>query len=235
MTAAALIAQLEPLGTESYRRILRNHGAKDPLLGVKVEELKKFQRKIKKDYQLALDLFQTGIYDAQYLAGLIADETRMTQRDLRRWLATGNSIVLCGTVVAWIAAESAHGPELALEWIESADENTAQTGWATLGSLIAITGDTRVDRARLTALLRRVGKTIHQQPNRVRYTMNGFVIGVGIYVPELTELAIQIGKTIGPVTVDMGDTACVVPFPPAYIEKAKKRGVIGKTRKTARC
>jgi hypothetical protein len=36
-----------------------------------VEELKKIQKRIKKDYQLALDLYDTGIYDAMYLAGLI--------------------------------------------------------------------------------------------------------------------------------------------------------------------
>jgi 3-methyladenine DNA glycosylase AlkD len=62
-----------------------NHGIKEPFFGVPVSELKKFQKRIKKDYQLALDLYDTGNYDAMYLAGLIADDARMTRKDLQRW------------------------------------------------------------------------------------------------------------------------------------------------------
>lgn len=65
--------------------------------------------------------------------------------------------------------------------------------------------------------------------------MNGFVIAVGSYVPALTNFVMQIGEKIGPVTVDMGNTACEVPFAPDYIRKVEKRGAIGKKRKTAKC
>ena len=78
-------------------------------------------------------------------------------------------------------------------------------------------------------------QTIHRQPNRVRYAMNGFVIALGSYVRELTEPAIRAGERIGPVSVDMGDTACAVPFAPDYIRKVETRGSLGKKRKTARC
>ena len=67
-TAPEIVSQLEGLGRESYKRVLLNHDINEPVFGVKVEELKKFQKQIKKDYQLALDLYDTGIYDAQYLA-----------------------------------------------------------------------------------------------------------------------------------------------------------------------
>jgi hypothetical protein len=46
--------------------VLRNHGIPDPMFGVKAEDLKKIQRRVKKDYRLALDLYDTGIYDALY-------------------------------------------------------------------------------------------------------------------------------------------------------------------------
>jgi 3-methyladenine DNA glycosylase AlkD len=93
--------------------VLLNHGIKEPVFGVKIEELKKIQKRVKKDYHLALSLYDTSIYDAQYLAGLIADETKMTEKDLRHWLAKGNCMTLCGTIVAWVAAESMHGHKLA--------------------------------------------------------------------------------------------------------------------------
>jgi 3-methyladenine DNA glycosylase AlkD len=235
MTAAEIMKQLEPLGSDSYKRVLFNHGVKEPALGVKIEELKRIQKRVKKDHHLALALYDTGVYDAQYLAGLIADEARMNKKDIRGWLAKANCAALCGSAVAWVAAESRFGRELALEWIESKNENTAQTGWATLTSLVAIQDDSELDLAELKRLLRRVERTIHQQPNRVRYAMNGFVISLGIYVRELTQLAIEAGEKIGKVSVDMGETACKVPYAPEYIQKAQKRGAVGKKRKTAKC
>jgi hypothetical protein len=49
--------------------------------------------------------------------------------------------------------------------------------------------------------------------------MNSFVIAVGSYVQPLTDTAIQIGEKIGPVTVDIGKTACQVPFAPVIALK----------------
>jgi 3-methyladenine DNA glycosylase AlkD len=235
MTAAQIMKQLEQWGTDSYRKIIKNHGAKDPIFGVKIEQMKTIQKKVKKDHQLSLDLFDTGNYDAQYLAGLIADETKISPKELKQWLAKANCPAICGSPVAWVAAESPHGHKLAMEWIESKDENTAQTGWTVLSSLVSIRDDSQLDVDQLKKLLKRVEQTIHQQPNRVRYAMNGFVIAAGSCVKSLTDLAIQTGKKVGQVTVDMGNTACQVPFAPDYIQKVQKRGTIGKKRKMARC
>jgi hypothetical protein len=159
----------------------------------------------------------------------------MTEMDLRHWLATANCGALCEYVVARVAAETAHGRGLAREWIDSADENTASAGWATLSSLVSITADADLDVAALKDLLARVQASIHAQPNRVRYAMNGFVIAAGSYVKALTALAIRTGKAIGEVEVDMGETACKVPFAPDYIQVVKDRGTVGKKRKSARC
>jgi 3-methyladenine DNA glycosylase AlkD len=235
MIAADVVKELEGFASASYRKILMNHGAKEPVLGVKIAELKKLQKRIKKDYQLALDLYDTGIYDAQYLAGLIADDSHITKRELRHWLAKGNCPAICASVVAWVAAESRYGRELAMNWIESKDANAAQTGWMTLASVVAITDDSDLDLAELNRLLTRVERTIHQQANAVRYAMNRFVIAVGTYVGELTASALQAAEKIGPVSVDMGGTACEVPFAPECIQKAQTGRAIGKKRKSARC
>jgi 3-methyladenine DNA glycosylase AlkD len=235
MTAAEIMKELKSLGTDGYKRILCNHGANEPMFGVKIEELKKYQKRIKKDYQLALDLFATGNYDAQYLAGLIADEAKMTKKDLQNWLKNANCDALYGSTVPWIAAESKHGWDLALEWIESKKEPVAAAGWTTLCSLVSIRDDAELDIAALKRLVQRVEKTIHNAPNNVRYAMNSFIIGVGCYVNALTEQAMKSAEKIGKVTVDMGNTACKVPFAPEYIKKVQKRGTIGKKRAMARC
>jgi 3-methyladenine DNA glycosylase AlkD len=235
MTAAAIVDELKPLGQESCKKVLLNHGIKEPVFGVKIEELKKIQKRIKKDYQLALDLYDTGIYDAMYLAGLVADDLKMTKKDLQRWAEKANCAVLSECTVAWVAAEGKYGRELALEWIESKKEGVALAGWRTLSCLVALKDDAELDLTELKKLLERVRKTIHQQPNRVRYVMNGFVIAVGAYVKSLTALALETGAKIGKVSVDMGATECKVPYSPDYIKKVQARRAIGKKRKTVKC
>jgi 3-methyladenine DNA glycosylase AlkD len=235
MTAGDIVDQLKKLGKDSYKKVLLNHGIQEPVFGVSVAEFKKIQKKVKRDYQLALDLFDTGIYDAMYLAGLVADDSKMTKKDLQNWAKKANCYSLREYTVAWVASGSNHGYELARDWIDSKNEGIASTGWATLGCLVSIKENDDLDLDALKALLQRVEKTIHDQPNRVRYTMNMFVICVGGYVKPLSEPALQISQRLGRVTVNMGDTACKVPYAPDYIKKMHARGSLGKKLKTAKC
>ena len=230
-TAQEILDELRPLGSDGYKRILFNHGVKEPCFGVKISELKVIQKRIKKDYQLALDLYDTGNYDAMYLAGLIADDARMTKKDLNRWVRVDN----CGTTVPWVAAGSPHGWELGNEWIESTNESIAAAGWATLSSVVSVTDDEKLDLAALQKLLKRVEREIKKASDDVRYQMNGFVIAVGGYVAPLTDLAIETGERIGKVEADLGNNACQMPYSPDYIRKMQQRGNIGKKRKSAKC
>jgi 3-methyladenine DNA glycosylase AlkD len=235
MSVQVIIDELKSLGNESTKKVLEKHGAREPFFGVKVEDLKKIQKRITKDYKLALELYDTGISDAMYLAGLIADEAKMTSKDLQRWVKDAYWSMLSEYTVPWVAAESRHGHELALEWIESPKENIAAAGWATLSSLVAIKDDAELDLPELQRLLDRVGRTIHDQPGRVPHVMNGFVIAVGSYVSSLTDAAIETALKIGEVSVDMGETSCKVPPALDYIRKVQQRGSVGKKRKTAKC
>jgi hypothetical protein len=235
MKATEILEELRPLGLDSYKKVIMKHGAKEPLFGVKIEELKKIQKRIKMDYQLAKDLFDTGNYDAMYLAGLIADDAKMKKADLQNWAENANCTGIREYTVAWVAAESPHGWEAALEWIKSEKEEIASIGWATLSSFISIKDDADLDIDELRGLLKRIPTEIHAKPDRTRYTMNGFVIALGSYVKDLSDEAIEASKKIGTVFVDMGGTACKVPDAAAYIEKVAKRGAIGKKKKTAKC
>jgi 3-methyladenine DNA glycosylase AlkD len=236
MTATDILKELKSMGKESYKKLLfQNYDVKEPCFGVPISELKKIQKRIKKDYQLALDLYDTGNYDAMYLAGLIADDARMTKKDLNRWVKNGNGGAVCGFTVPWVAAGSPKGYELALEWIDSDRPTTAAAGWTTLGCIVALKDDGDLDLAELKRLLARVQKSIHQAPDAVRYAMNNFVISVGCYVKPLSEQTIAIAEKIGLVTADLGNNNCQVPFAPDYIRKVQQRGTIGKKRKTVKC
>ncbi len=235
MTLEDVIKELKEMGSESTVRILKKHGAPDNMYGVKVADLKKIQKKVKKDHDLALQLYDTGNSDAMYLAGLIAEPGKMNKTQLQKWVKSASWYMISEYTVAWVTAESNYGWDLALKWIDSKNERIASSGWATLSSLVSIKSDDELDIDSLKELLNRVQTSINDAPNRVRYTMNGFVISVGSYIKSLTNAALAAGEKIGKVSVDMGGTACKVPLAFEYIDKVKAKGYIGKKRKTAVC
>ena len=235
VTAGQIMKELARLGNEGYKRTLMKHGAKEPCFGVKIVDLKKYQKKIKKDHELALALYDTGNSDAMYLAGLIADETRMTKKDLNRWAEKAPWNLITEYTVPWVAAESSFGFELAKEWIDSDHEHIASAGWSTLSSLVSVRPDDELKMKELEKLMARVARSIHKAPNRVRSTMNGFIIAVGSYVAALSDKAVEVAKQIGKVSVEVGDTACKVSNAVACIAKVAKAGRVGRKRSTARC
>ncbi|HEY8733445.1 MAG TPA: DNA alkylation repair protein, partial [Puia sp.] len=196
--------------------------------------LKTIQKKIKTDYQLAKDLYVTGNADAMYLAGLIADDEKMTPADLKSWVKRALSQNISEYTVPWVAAGSKHGYPLALEWIESKDEHVAAAGWSTLGMLAALKNDSELDPVHLKSLLDRIVKNISASDNRVRYTMNGFVIACGTYVKSLCADALATAKKTGNVSVEMNGTACKLPDAVVYLLKAKEKG-LGKKKKMVKC
>ncbi len=235
MTLNEVMQQLQQFGNEGTKKVLVKHGAREPFFGVKVEDLKKIQKKIKSDYALSLELYNTGNSDAMYLAGLIAEPGKMTRDDLNNWVEKAYWYYLSEFTVPWVTSESRYGIELALQWIDSEKENVASTGWATFASIAAVKKDSEIDAGLYNKLLERVTKTIHKEKNRVRHTMNNFVIAVGGYCTHLSAEAIQVASTLGKVEVDMGGTACKVPDATVYIQKMHARNLLGKKRKTARC
>jgi 3-methyladenine DNA glycosylase AlkD len=235
MTVQQIMTDLKSHGSDSIKKIWLRHGVKEPFFGVKIEHLKTIQKKVKKDYLLAKDLYATGNADAMYLAGLIADDDAMTAADLQTWVRQAVSNNISEYTVPWVAAGSPHGYKLALTWIDDPKEQIAAAGWSTLSNLVALKPDTDLDIPALRALLARVTTTISKAGNRVRYTMNGFIIAVGSYVTALTPDAIATAGKIGAVTVDMNGTACEVPNAATYIQKAKDKGKLGKKKKTVKC
>lgn len=236
-TVNEVMQLLEEHQSPSTKKTLMVHGAREPFYGVKVGDMKAIMKalKIKKDHQLALDLYATGNSDAMYFAGLIADEKKVTKSELNQWLKAAYWYMLHDFTVPWLAAESPFGEELGLAWIDAPEETIASAGWATLSNWLHLQPNDRLNLELYGSLLERVQKNIHHAQNRVRYTMNGFIIALGSQLPEMTERCIEISASLGKIEVDMGGTSCKVPGAGEYIYKIQEMGRIGKKKKMARC
>jgi hypothetical protein len=234
-TTAAVMDALKKKGSEQTRKTYARHGISAPMFGVKIADLKVIAKKFRGDQALALELFDTGNYDAMYLAGILADGSTMSKRELEKWAKTSSCEAVCSYVVPWVTVESPYARELALKWMDSREPAMALSGWATYAGIVATTPDDDLDLQEVDGLLDRVVEEIDAAPNKVRYLMNAFVISVGTYVKPLLKQAKKAAKALGEVSVDMGDTACKVPRATEYISKVESMGRVGKKRKTMRC
>jgi 3-methyladenine DNA glycosylase AlkD len=235
--ASSILANLKSKGKENTKKIYARHGmAADRIYGVSVADLKLIAKNLKGQQALALELYATGIMDAMYLAGMVASGAQMTRKQLNEWAEGAAEMqMIAEYTVPWVTVENELGRELALEWMKSKKERVAAAGWCTYSGLLAIKPDAALHLNEIESLLDTVVARIHTAPNRVRQTMNGFVIAVGSYVAPLMKQARTAAKKIGEVYVDMGETACKVPLATACIEKAEATGKAGKKRKTIRC
>lgn len=235
MTAKEVMKQLESMGDAQTKKTLMRHGAREPFFGVKVADLKKILSKTKKNHELSLELYKTGNSDAMYLAGLMADEKQITKAQLQEWVEAAYWSYLNEFAVPWVAAETKYGFELGTKWIKAKKENVAAAGWATLANYAAVNADENLDLDAYSKLLDSVVKDIDKAPNRVKYTMNAFVIATGSYIASLTKKSIDVASKISHVTVDMDGTQCKLPKASDYIKKVIDKGSVGKKKKVARC
>ena len=237
-TTTTIMADLKKRRSEKFRSTLARHGMPaDRILGVSVADLKLIAKTIKGQQPLAYELYDTGILEPMYLAGLIADGSQMTKAQVNSWAASAESLpMIFEYVVPWVATENPHARALALQWIDfKKKEHIASAGWCTYAGLLATKADEELGLAEIEQLLTRIVKEIGAAQNRVRYNMNGFVIAAGTYVQPLLNQAQAAALKIGSVSVDMGQTACRIPLASAYIEKVVASGRQGRKRKTIRC
>jgi 3-methyladenine DNA glycosylase AlkD len=218
-----ILDQLKQLGSDQTKKVLGKHGAKEPFFGVKVADLTKIQKKIKVNHTLALQLFETGNSDAMYLAGMIADPQQMDEATLNHWADKSYWYLLSEYTVTRIAADSAFAEKISLEWIQSDQERIASAGWATLSMMLAKSHPIQLNTNLIKSLFQKIENQIGNATNRVKYTMNGFIIAAGSYVPELTNLATDLALRNGKIHVDMGGTSCKVPEAVTYIQKTLAR------------
>lgn len=236
-TLKTVMAELKSKGKESYRATFARHGIPiDRTYGVSNADLKLIAKSIRKEQALAMELYATGVMDAMYLAGIVADGKLMTKAQLQSWADGASGMpMIAEYTVPWVALENPEGSQLALSWMKSKDESIASAGWCTYTGLVTVKPDSELDLAEIEALLKTIPKKVHQAQNRVRSAMKGFVVAAAVYVKPLSATAKAIAIEMGPVSIDVGDTACKVSLATDSIAKAEAAGKIGIKRKTIRC
>jgi 3-methyladenine DNA glycosylase AlkD len=216
-----VMEQLEALGTEQTRKTYRRHGATGEVFGVLYSELRKLQKRCGTDQQLADALWATGNHDARVLATLVAEPAAMTDAKLEEWVGQVDNYPMVDAV-AELAAKTPNAVQRMKAWIASGREWVTAAGWQVV-SILASRGNGDLDDTAYRDYLEQIERTIQSSPNRVRHSMNGALIAIGLRNQELQADALAAAKRIGKVAVDHGQTNCKTPDAISYIRRAVLR------------
>jgi 3-methyladenine DNA glycosylase AlkD len=219
MTLERALERLESLGSEAVRKQNRKRGAGDNHFGVRLGDIRTLAREIKLDYDLALELWNTGNIDAQLLAILLLQPKRLSAEQLDGMVRTGRFSQVADWLNAYVVAHHPEKETLRQRWMQDEDPWAARAGWSLTAGRIARSPE-GLD---LPALLDRIESEMPTAPPETQWTMNNSLAAIGIHFPEHRVRAIEIGEALGVFRDYPVSKGCTSPFAPIWINEIVRR------------
>lgn len=220
MNLQDVMTTLESLGTEQNRKTYQRHGSGPNVFGVSFAHLKTLAKKIKRDHELATELWDTKNVDAQALATMILEPEKLDEKIASKWIDGIDYSLLAGLLAGCIAQSKFKDKAIA-EWTNSKDEYIKQCGYDTITHVLK--QDNNLSDSECRNFLSKIESEIKSSPNKARYAMNNTLIAIGSYKPNLTKDALDLSERLGKVEVDHGNTSCKTPDAKSYILKARAK------------
>lgn len=181
---------LERRGTQKQINDLARYGitAARPF-GIAVGDLKKYAREIGTDHQLALQLWTTGRYEAQFLAVMIDEPSKVTAAQMNAWTAEFDNWAIVDTACFHLFDRTKYAWKKVPQWANAKPEFTKRAAFALLWSL-SVHDKNAADRCFLNGL-KLIEAAANDERNFVKKSVNMALRAVGKRNPVLNAAAIK--------------------------------------------
>lgn len=215
-TVESVTAALAELEDPKARAVNEKHGDDH---GVNLTKLRAIAKELKKNDDLALDLWVTGDTAARLVALLIMRPKSYDEERLDAMLRESRVPKVHGWLVNYIVKKSPHAEALRQRWMADPDPVVASAGWA-------LTSE-RVNRSPegldLPGLLDVIEAEMKDAPERLQWAMNETLASIGIENPELRDRALDIGERLEVLKDYPTPPNCTSPFAPIWITEIVRR------------
>lgn len=103
--------------------------------GVSIPDQRMLAKKIGKDHELALKLWETGYREARIVATMIDDPAQVTKSQMNSWVKDFNSWDLCDQCCNNLFTKTSFAHSKALEWSKSKSEFIKRAGFVLMATL----------------------------------------------------------------------------------------------------
>lgn len=146
-------------------------------LGVPVPDLRRIARRLGRQHALALDLWETGIADAQLLAGLVAEPDRFTSAQMDRWVASMHAWDVCDGACLNAFVRSPRAWDQVGEWAARDEVFVRRAAFALLAALAV--HDRKAEEARFIAALAPIEAAADDDRNYVKKAVSWALRAIG--------------------------------------------------------
>lgn len=211
--------------SERARKLVAEIGAG----ALKLGDLKKRGAEIKRDHDLALELWGTGEFRPRLLATLIFDRKLLTEAVIERLAADmlrHDPVERC-QVADWLMANQlAKDKRLAalmLSWASHPAPILRRLFWYHQARLRWVG---QIPPGNSTELMKSLEKDMAKEEPEVQWAMNFCAGQIGIHEPEFRSRCMQLGETLGLYKDERVSKGCTPSYLPEFIriEVAKRRG-----------
>ncbi|HSI59729.1 MAG TPA: DNA alkylation repair protein [Ideonella sp.] len=131
-----VLAWLESQGTPAAREGMARYAIpSDTAFGVPVGMLQAHAKRLGRDHELALALWQTGRYEARMLATFTDEPARVTAAQMERWCGEFDNWAICDTACFHLFDRTPHAWGKLAPWAGRGEEFVKRSAFALLWSL----------------------------------------------------------------------------------------------------
>lgn len=163
-------------------------------LGIYHQDLKVIAKEIGQDNALALELYDTGIYEARILCSKIYDSACITEVQMNRWVADFESWEICDSFCMGFFAKSQYALPKAREWSTAESEFVKRAGFV----IMAAYGfaDKKADNAVFEAFFHPIEREADDDRIYVKKAVNWALRNIGKRNIDLHQKAIAVAKQL---------------------------------------
>lgn len=191
-SADEVLAHLRSLGSEANRAGMKRYGIRiDRALGIPHGVQRKIASTIRRNHERAFALWDSGVTEAQFIAGLTADPERFTRDDARAWAATFDSWDIVDGV-SDLFVDTEHWLELIHEFAADEREFVRRTAFAM--SAWAVVHRKKEPDATFLALLPLIERHAGDGRNFVRKAVSWALRSIGKRNRALNAKAVELAQ-----------------------------------------
>jgi len=163
-------------------------------LGINIPTLRALAKKIGKDHQLAVELWQTGIHEARLLAGFIDDYKQVTDQQMERWVKDFDSWDICDQVCSNLFDKTPLPYEKAKKWAVRKEAFVRRAGFVMMACLAV--HDKKAPDEKFKLFFPLIKEYSTDERNFVKKAVNWALRQIGKRNPALKTEAIKLGEEI---------------------------------------
>lgn len=215
-----ILNMIKTLAYDKRKDMYIKQGVKEEILGVNLGDLRKIAEKNKTNHELALQLWDTNIYEARVIACKLFDSKLLNIDELSRLIRSTESGPVIDELSFQIFEFLDNQLELFNSWVYSDEPRFKRAGW-NMG--IILNHDSKLNEDKLNEILDYIDNSLSLATNDYQFAMNRCLSEIGIKHDHLTKRCVSIGEKHGVYKEMKVSKGCTSPYAPIWISVVRKK------------